>query len=802
MNFSVRRRPRNRAGIRAIRVALVLKSSEGGLWTLPHIDALLARGHQVSVLLPGEPGRLRTALQGRAVDVVDSAFDFRFRPRPSTLVGLVRLRRQVRATDPDVIHYHLYASALAARFAGFGLRPRRVHMVAGPLYLDSPVIRFAERTLRRLDDVTIGGSEYTAARYRELGCSAERSPAIPYGVDPTYFYPATTGAAVREQLGIPAGSFVVVMVALFYPPKRGVHAGRGVKGHEGMLRAWHAFQGEHPGSYLLLVGDGIDAAGRRYRRELRADQLAISDGANIVWVDMAEDVRPYYAAADLSVSPSLSDNHGAALEAGSMSVPSIVTHVGALPEAVPPGTGWIVPTEDDRALAGALAEAWAEHRSARLEIRGRRARANVVENFDRRKSAIQVAEVIESSTGSRMTARAHRRYSVFTEARFGRNSAGDWAALDSATGPASWQWYLSAAGRVQVVARADRRMRSGSVDLTEDIDLSPLPYYIGLAQLFRRLPLVVLHTGRAVARAQVIVLRVPGVIGSIAGVACHFLRRDYAVYVVGDPADVLDAGVLGTKGRALRRLVMAHQKWLIRNAAASRFVTDATLQRRYPPRAGTSTVGIAETCLTREDFVAGPRRWPSGANLRVVTIGSQETMYKGHDVLLRAVRDLAAVGLDVSATIVGGGRLHDDLVSLAAQLGVSDRVCFTGAITSRTEINRLLDEAHLFVLPSRTEGLPRALVEAMARGLPALGSEIGGIPELLEPAFLTPVDDHRRLATQIEVLLTDPALWEAQSARNLRAAWEYEAAALYGRFESWLHTIPAARRRSEQSVVR
>ena len=95
----------------------------------------------------------------------------------------------MRRLSPDVLHYHLYASALAVRLASIGLRIPRVHMVAGPLYLESPPIRAAERVLARLDTVTISGSEFTARRYRELGRPAERCPAIPYGFDTQYFQP-------------------------------------------------------------------------------------------------------------------------------------------------------------------------------------------------------------------------------------------------------------------------------------------------------------------------------------------------------------------------------------------------------------------------------------------------------------------------------------------------------------------------------------------------------------------------------------------------------------------------------------
>jgi glycosyltransferase involved in cell wall biosynthesis len=378
---------------RRLRVVLVLKTAEGGLWVLPHIDALRRRGHQVSVVLPAGPGRLRTALTGARVPVVDSAFGFSFRPAPATLRGLWRLRRQLAALTPDVVHYHLYASALAARLATLAQPVARVHMVAGPLYLDSRLIRWCERLLARLDHVTIGGSEHTALRYRALGLSAARTPAIPYGVDTTEFSPAgpAARAAARHRLGLAPETFVAIMVAYVYAPKRRLHAGVGIKGHHTLLAAWQRFHAEHPDSHLILLGAGFDAAGEAYRQRLLADATL----SGVRWLASAADVRGYYAAADVSVSPSLSENHGAAVEASAMGVPCIVSDAGALPETVDARSGWVVPRGAVAPLLAALAEAYAEHRAGTLAERGWYARQLMLAGFDRRDAAVRVAQTIE-----------------------------------------------------------------------------------------------------------------------------------------------------------------------------------------------------------------------------------------------------------------------------------------------------------------------------------------------------------------------------------------------------------------------
>jgi glycosyltransferase involved in cell wall biosynthesis len=778
--------------VRRARVVLVLKSSRCAPWVVPQVDALRARGHEIVALLPAGDGPVRAALRRRGVAVVDSATDFALRPGPSTVAGLLRLRGQLRDLAPDVLVYHLYAAALATRLATLGLRVPRVHMVPGPLYLDSPLIRAAERALARLDTVTIGGSEYTAARYRALGRPVARSPAIPYGVDTGRFHPATDLGRqdVRAALGVEEDAFLAIMVAYVYAPKRLVHRGRGIKGHADLLSAWRRFAAEHPGGRLLIVGGGFDEAGERHRRDLA--ELYEAERHGVIWLDTVSDVRPYYAAADVSVSPSLSDNHGAALEAGAMGVPSIVSDAGALPETVGPGCGWVFPAGDHDALAATLAQAHAAHPAGGLAARGARAREWVATRFDADRAAGAVADVVESTLPTR-SATASPVITLCTEARFGRDGTGRWAAVDAVLGAAAWSRYLADGARLRIVARADTRLGAGTHPLPDGVEVVALPSYAGLAGLVRALPRLVVAVGRAVARADVLVVRVPGAVGTLAALAAAVLRRRYAAEVVGDPYDVLSADVLGTAGRSGAGPARTVMRRVVRGAAAVQYVTERVLQEVYPPAAGVPVVAVSNVRLPASAIVASPRT-SQPVSPRVLTVGSQAQRYKGHDVLLRALRVLADDGLPVCAVIVGGGRWHGELVALVDSLGLADRVVLTGAVHDRDRLTALFDSASVFAMPSRTEGLPRALLEAMARALPAVGSAVGGIPELLDPRCLVPVDDHRALAAALSGLLLDDAAWAEQSARNLDTARRYELWRLEERFHKWLLELPRTRR--------
>jgi glycosyltransferase involved in cell wall biosynthesis len=381
------------------RVMVAVKTTEGGRWILSQIEAMRSRGTEVVVLLPEGKGRLATEVTALAdrdagVRLLRSPFDFRFRPRLRVLAELANLRRLIMAAKVDCVLYHLYATALAIRLTTWGLRLRRVHMIAGPLFLESPVIATAERLLWRLDSHIICGSRYTFRRYRALGVPPHRMSVVPYGVDTTLFEPSSAEerAAARRKLDLPAEDLVAVMVSYVYAPKRMAHRGRAIKGHEVLLQAWRDFHRQYPEATLLLVGSGFDAAGEEHRQVLmrRFGYEAGKDG--VIWLDSMDDVRVAYRCADVSISPSLSDNHGAALEASAMGLPCIVSDAGALAEAVQNGVGWVHRAGSSRDLQRCLGEC--ARARAGLKDRGDASRRFIVAHFDQQSSTEKVADQV------------------------------------------------------------------------------------------------------------------------------------------------------------------------------------------------------------------------------------------------------------------------------------------------------------------------------------------------------------------------------------------------------------------------
>jgi glycosyltransferase involved in cell wall biosynthesis len=153
---------------------------------------------------------------------------------------------------------------------------------------------------------------------------------------------------------------------------------------------------------------------------------------------------------------------------------------------------------------------------------------------------------------------------------------------------------------------------------------------------------------------------------------------------------------------------------------------------------------------------------------------------KGLDLAMHALGGLKA--FDWEWRIAGDGPQMAALQSLAQELGIEDRVFFLGW-QSREQILESYRQANLFLFPSRHEGMPNAILEAMASGLPVIATCIAGNEELVvegETGFLVPPEDVEALQDALKKILSDPALRQQMggaSRRRVEANYSWESTA-------------------------
>ena len=153
-------------------------------------------------------------------------------------------------------------------------------------------------------------------------------------------------------------------------------------------------------------------------------------------------------------------------------------------------------------------------------------------------------------------------------------------------------------------------------------------------------------------------------------------------------------------------------------------------------------------------------------------IGSLKAKYKGLQDLIVALGVLKKQGIVLQLDILGSGD-REFFKALVIKHNVQNEVLFSKPISGGAEVIRWLSKGHLYIQPSHTEGLPRALIEAMSIGLPCIGTRIGGIPELLDERALVDKKSPYQIATLIEKFANDQAFRCEMAKLNFEKAKNY-----------------------------
>ncbi len=207
------------------------------------------------------------------------------------------------------------------------------------------------------------------------------------------------------------------------------------------------------------------------------------------------------------------------------------------------------------------------------------------------------------------------------------------------------------------------------------------------------------------------------------------------------------------------RLGSSFEWWLTSAAVIVSHAAGKTL--RLPPHVGRLTVvhnGIGHASANQEHRAAVRSELSVGDSCVGIMVARIDGR-KGHSTLLKSLKALNEIRGALRFWIVGDGSERAAAESQAVQLGLGqDLVRFLGR---RSDIDRLLNAADFFVLPSDIEGLPLSILEAMAHGLPIIASNVGGVPEIIQHdinGLLVPAGDDAALSAAIRRVTTDPAL--------------------------------------------
>lgn len=320
-----------------------------------------------------------------------------------------------------------------------------------------------------------------------------------------------------------------------------------------------------------------------------------------------------------------------------------------------------------------------------------------------------------------------------------------------------WQDYLNYFDKVTIVARAKKvsKLEEGMQRVDgENVDFITLPYYIGVKEFFKKSPQLSFTLFQAAKNNSHFLLRS----GNSTNILFFFLFFMHKPYIREYPGNVKE-GVIGFAGnsfkvRALGSVLDNVAKVQSRFSKANSFVSKycCNLYSSDKPSFIFSSFKSSEIVALKDDYNIGD-------TVNIVSVGRLEGE-KGHINMLESIKDLP----NFQFHIIGDGNQRNNLETYAAENNIN--AVFYGSVTDREKLFRIVKEADLFLIPSFTEGMPRALLEAMTIGLPCIGTNVGGIPEVLEKTALYEPNDIQTLQKMLIKLSTDESQRSRMGKRN------------------------------------
>lgn len=276
---------------------------------------------------------------------------------------------------------------------------------------------------------------------------------------------------------------------------------------------------------------------------------------------------------------------------------------------------------------------------------------------------------------------------------------------------------------------------------------------------------------------DVVVARLPSLIGSWALKAAWRLNKPVLVEFVGCPWDGLWNHSL--KGKLVAPYFRLRNQRLMQRTAHTIYVTENFLQFRYPTSGHSAAVSDVEIELATESRLSNRHNRLSSLTenppIVLSTIANLDVPYKGHDLVIKALASLNKGEQRFIYRLIGPGDPMR-LKRLAKKVGVADQLEFIGGV-DRHMIPTMLDEVDIYLQPSRQEGLPRAVIEAMARGCVVIGARTGGIPELINNPWIVPSGDFQGIANLLETLEKRDLVAASQSNWEKAAEFQLETLA-------------------------
>lgn len=353
----------------------------------------------------------------------------------------------------------------------------------------------------------------------------------------------------------------------------------------------------------------------------------------------------------------------------------------------------------------------------------------------------------------------------------------------TAVTPNSLSRYKYLSDDITVVIRTypfkEGESRERYMQIPSEYKIEHVDNYMSLKGMFVQKKQVKEKLEEIIDNSDLVICRFSGETGKIAANICRRKNKPYIVECVGCAWDSF--WNYNLKGKIIAPYQFLHQRKLIKHAPYVIYVTEQFLQKRYPTKgkwiaaSNVELLPMDEQCLKRriDKIDSEDEKRP----LVLGTAAAIDVRYKGQAYVIEAMSVLKKEGIRFKYQLIGSGK-KEYLAGIAKKFGVEDDVEFIGTIPHK-KVFDWVESLDIYVQPSDQEGLPRALIEAMSRGCPAVGSTTAGIPELLDTEAIF---KQKNVEELVKVLRTmDKQKRSEQARKNYQTALMYQRDVIYER---------------------
>ncbi|NDI97577.1 glycosyltransferase family 4 protein [Flavobacterium sp. LaA7.5] len=307
----------------------------------------------------------------------------------------------------------------------------------------------------------------------------------------------------------------------------------------------------------------------------------------------------------------------------------------------------------------------------------------------------------------------------------------------------------------------------------DNFDVIDVPDFKSIGKYFKNIKPAKEIIREAVASHDIIVCRLPSAIGSIAATVALELKKPLMAEYVACTYDAY--WNYSWKGKLIAHYKMWTQKVLVKKVPYIIYVTKHFLQNRYPsPAIQTNCSNVEIINMYEQDLEERLKNIENTNNnqspLILGTVAAINVIYKGHEDVFRALKILKQKGIAVKYKLVGNGS-PSRLEALAKELDIEDYIEIIGPV-KHSEVFEFYKKIDIYIQPSKQEGLPRAVIEAMSRACPVLGSRIAGIPELLNEDKMFKPGNAEEIAEKI--MKFDKTEMQKEAKYNFEKAKQYK----------------------------